>query len=385
MSKNASRSILAAGLLCTGVLGGFFINQRFALQAQPVVPPVVAAIPRELTSYRDIVKTVVPAVVSIEAKVKSKRPNRPSTTFRDDLSEEFLPAQQVPKSDVALGFGSGVIVDPKGVILTNYHVVDGADSLEVRLPDGRKFTTTDWHGDRKTDLAIVRVQTIKPLPSLEFGDSDLMEVGDRVLAVGAPFGLAGSVTHGIISAKSRNLRLNQYEDFLQTDAAINPGNSGGPLISLDGKVIGINSAIKSRSGGFQGVGMAISSNLCKAIMNQLLKDGAVKRGYLGVQIRDMDEELAVKLGVKVASGVLITRVFDQSPAAKGGLKTGDVVHSINNKPVRDGLDLQKVVAGLPLNQPVDMAVTRDGNEVTLKLTVEEQPEQFGDSIPKGDK
>ena len=382
MYKNASRSIFAAGFLAIGALGGSFINERLSLQAQPVVAPIVTTIPKELTSYRDIVKAIVPAVVSIEAKGK---PKRPTTTFRNDRLEELLPTQQGPKNDVALGFGSGVIVDAKGVILTNFHVVDGADSLEVRLPDGRKFTTTDWRGDRKTDLAIVRVQTDKPLPVLEFGDSDGMEVGDRVLAVGAPFGLTGSVTHGIISAKSRSLRLNQYEDFLQTDAAINPGNSGGPLISLDGKVIGINSAIKSRSGGFQGVGMAISSNLAKAIMNQLQKDGAVKRGYLGVQIRDIDDELAAKLGVKIASGVMVTRVFADSPAAKGGLKLGDIVRSINNKVVRDGLDLQKVVAGLPLNQPVDMAVTRDGGDLKMKLTIEEQPEQFGDSFSKGDK
>ena len=382
MFKNASRSIVAAGFLAIGALGGFFINERLSLHAQPVVAPIVTAIPRELTSYRDIVKTVVPAVVSIEAKGK---PKRPATTFRGDRFEEILPTQQAPKSDVALGFGSGVVVDAKGVIVTNFHVVDGADSLQVHLPDGRKFTTTDWRVDRKTDLAIVRVQTDKPLPVLEFGDSDGMEVGDRVLAVGAPFGLTGSVTHGIISAKSRSLRLNQYEDFLQTDAAINPGNSGGPLVSLDGKVIGINSAIKSRSGGFQGVGMAISSNLAKTIMNQLLKDGAVKRGYLGVQIRDIDDDLAAKLGVKIASGVMVTRVFADSPAAKGGLKLGDIVRSINTKVVRDGLDLQKVVAGLPLNRPVDMAVTRDGGDLKMKLTIEEQPEQFGDSFSKGDK
>ena len=177
---------------------------------------------------------------------------------------------------------------------------------------------TDWRGDRKTDLAIIRIESDKPLPFLQFGDSDSMEVGDRVLAIGAPFGLTGSVTHGIISAKSRNVRLNQYEDFLQTDAAINPGNSGGPLISLDGKVIGINSAIKSKSGGFQGVGLAISSNLAKTVVQQLLKEGSVKRGYLGVKIRDIDAELAAKLGVKEAGGVQITRVFDQSPAAKCG-------------------------------------------------------------------
>ena len=288
------------------------------------------------------------------------------------MQDENLPAQG--QREVALGFGSGVVVDPKGVILTNFHVVDGADSLDIRLPDGRRFTTKEWNGDRKTDLAIIRVTSDKPLPALEFGDSDQMEVGDRVLAVGAPFGLAGSVTHGIISAKSRNIRLNQYEDFLQTDAAINPGNSGGPLVSLEGKVIGLNSAIKSKNGGFQGVGLAISSNLAKQVVQQLLKDGAVKRGYLGVQIRDIDAEIALKSGVKERSGVVVIKVFDQSPAAKGGLRLGDILHSINGKPVRDGVELQKVVAGLPLNQPVDMTITRDKQNFEMKLTFEEQPE-----------
>ncbi len=209
-----------------------------------------------------------------------------------------------------------------------------------------------------------------------------MEVGDRVLAIGAPFKLIGSVTHGIISAKSRNVRLNQYEDFLQTDAAINPGNSGGPLINLEGKVIGLNSAIKSRSGGFQGIGLAISSNLARDVVRELLKNGTVKRGYLGVQARDIDTDLAAKYGVKPGGGVLVTRVFEQSPAAKTGLSVGDILISIGGNPVRSSIELQKVVTGLTLNQPVDVVLNRDGKSVELKLTIEEQPEEFGVGPPK---
>jgi serine protease Do len=324
-------------------------------------PKLVAPIPRELTSYREIVKSVVPAVVSIEAKAKPKRILRP----REDAKP------------VEIGFGSGVIVEAKGVILTNFHVIEGAELVEVKLTDGRKFISKDMVGDPKTDLAIVRIQTDKPLPVLEIGDSDTMEVGDRVLAVGAPFGLAGSVTHGIISAKSRNLKLNVYEDFLQTDAAINPGNSGGPLVNLEGKLIGINSAIKSRSGGFQGIGMAISSNLAKTVMQQLLKDGMVKRGYLGVQIRDVDDEVAPKLNVKPNAGVLITRVFEATPGAKGGLKAGDIVTNIGGKAVLNGTELQRVVAALPLGKPVEVLLLRDGQAVTTKITIEEQPESYG--------
>ena len=209
------------------------------------------------------------------------------------------------------------------------------------------------------------------------GNGAATKVGDRVLAVGAPFGLAGSVTHGIISAKSRNLKLNLYEDFLQTDAAINPGNSGGPLISLDGKVIGINSAIKSRSGGFQGVGMAISSNLARTIMNQLLKDGIVHRGYLGIGIREVDREVAEKLQVKENQGLLVTRVFPDSPSAKTGLKPGDIVTTIAGKPVHDGAELQKIILGLPVGQSVEVAYLRDGKAKTAKVLVEDQPDDFG--------
>jgi len=367
--NNVARFSLAGGCLMLGLAGGFFLRDRTDLHAQPEEkPPIV--VPKESTSYRDLVKAVAPAVVSIEAKVKPKR------LTQNGVVEEAFPAQN-PKIEMQIGFGSGVIIDPKGVIVTNFHVVDGAESLEIRLADGRKYVGKDWRADRKTDLAIVRIEAEKPLPYLSLGDSDQMEVGDRVLAIGAPFGLTGTVTHGIISAKSRSLRLNQYEDFLQTDAAINPGNSGGPLVGMDGRVIGINSAIKTKSGGFQGVGLAISSNLTKTIVEQLTKEGAVKRGYLGLQIRDLDAETGGRLGLKEGSGVLVTRVFDQSPAFKSGLKLNDVVITIAGKPVRDGVELQKVVSALPLNQPVDVVLNREGKSLQLRLTIEEQPDAFG--------
>src|SRR5262245_37370465 len=236
-------SFLLACVVVAGVAGALFLNPL--LQGQATAPPVA---PKELTSYRDIVKHVLPAVVSIEAKAKPVgSPQQPAARrplpFNDSrIPEEFrrffedMPRQPFDSMDEfpRLGFGSGFIVDPKGVILTNYHVVDGADQVEVELKDGRKFVSRDIKADAKTDLAIVRVTAKDPLPSLQLGDSDAMEIGDRVLAVGAPFGLTGSVTHGIISAKGRNLKLNMYEDFLQTDAPINPGNSGGPLINLEG-------------------------------------------------------------------------------------------------------------------------------------------------------
>ncbi|MBL8792572.1 MAG: PDZ domain-containing protein, partial [Planctomycetia bacterium] len=200
----------------------------------------------------------------------------------------------------------------------------------------------------------------------------------RVLAAGAPFGLKGSLSAGIVSAKGRNgLNMNMYEDFIQTDAAINPGNSGGPLVNLEGKVIAINSMIKTQSGGFQGVGLAVSSNLARSVMAQLLKDGVVKRGYLGIQIKDLtDTDLAQRLGAK-DSGVLVTQVFDGSPAGKAGLQDGDVVSTIAGKPVKDSKDLRRIVAELPIGKPVDIAIVRDGKPQTLQVTIENQPENFG--------
>jgi len=378
-------SLLAACLLL-GVAAGAFVGRPF-LQGQ--APPTAPAVPPDLTSYRDIVKKILPAVVSIESHGKAPRARRPrigSPFAEQQLPPEFrrffegLPRgeDEADEGPNRLGFGSGVLVDAKGVILTNYHVVEGADEVEVRLADGRKFVSHDVKVDPKTDLAIVRITAPGALPVLALGDSSAMEIGDRVLAVGAPFGLTGTVTHGIVSGKSRALNMNMYEDFLQTDAAINPGNSGGPLVNLAGQVIGINAAIKSHSGGFQGVGMAVSSNLARKIMGQLLKEGVVHRGYLGVQVRDVeDAELARRLGVPSGRGVLVVRVYDDTPGARAGLKDGDVLTAVAGKPVHDSRELQTVVAGLPVGQKADLDVVRDGKEMRLPATIEEQPRQFG--------
>jgi len=393
MVRTARWPVFVVCLLAGGAAGTFVANPllRGQVHSSPVAP-------KELTSYRDVVKQVVPAVVSIESRTKPKtkaRVSQPNARRRVPLDDSQIPEEfrrffeefggrqfEMPQQGPRTGFGSGFIIDPKGVVLTNHHVVDGADEVEVQLKDGRKFVTKDIHSDAKTDLAIVRFDPKGSLPYLELGDSDAMEVGDRVLAVGAPFGLAGSVTHGIISAKGRNGFFGSpgeihYEDFLQTDAAINPGNSGGPLINLEGKVVGINSAIKSRNGGFQGVGLAIASNLAKGVVPQLEKDGVVRRGYLGVQIKDLEGEVAARLGVKGDTGVAVSQVFDGSPAAKAGLQPGDVVTAVAGKQVKDGRELQRTIANLPLNKPADLTVVRDGQTKHLTVTIQEQPEDFG--------
>jgi serine protease Do len=353
----------AAGLALGIALGAGAAGTALLGQPQPAPAP---ALPRELTSYSSVVKTVLPAVVSIDAKAQ-RRPRRNGD--EPDAAER--------KREAELGFGSGVLIAADGVVPTNLHVVDGADAAEVQLNDGRKFLSQDIRGDRLTDLAVVRLAGLQNAPFLRLGDSDQMEIGDRVLAVGAPFGLTGSVTHGIISAKSRDLRLNLYEDFLQTDAAINPGNSGGPLVNLAGEVIGINAAIKSRSGGFQGVGLAVSSNMARKVVDGLLKDGVVKRGYLGIKMdeRDIDAALAQKLGLKSAAGVLVEKVFAGGPGAGGGLQAGDVIVGIAGKPVRDGRELQRVVAWLPVGAPTEVQVVRDGKPLKLSLTLTQRPDE----------
>jgi serine protease Do len=359
-----------------------------AVQGQ--LAPSTTTIPRELTSYRDVVKQVLPAVVSIEAKSKPKKTEQPTARRRgqgpEGVPEEFRRFfQQLPQSPdfgemtphPHQAFGSGFIVDPNGVVMTNNHVVDGADEVEVTLTDGRKFTSNDIKTDEASDLAIVRFKATG-LPFLRFGDSSQAEIGDRVLAVGAPFGLAGSVTHGIISAKGRDLGLNRYDDFIQTDAAINPGNSGGPLVNLAGEVVGINSAIKSRSGGFQGVGMAITSNAARTVWQQLQTNGTVKRPYLGVgMVQDVTPEVATKLGMKDGQGVVVSYVVPNSPAAKAGVQSDDVIVSLNGQSVHDNRGLVRTVGGLPIGKTVDVEVLRDGHPTKLALKLDEQPKDYG--------
>ena len=378
--------------LCLALAGaGGFCASRALVHAAPRETTL-----KELPSYREVVKRVLPAVVSIEAKPKARPAGgkQPTTTLPPFGNMPGLPEElrkelerfriQPPDAMPMRAFGSGFIVDPAGVILTNDHVVRGADEVEVHLQDGRKFVARDIKKDPKTDLAVLRVETKESLPFLKLGDSDAVEIGDRVLAVGAPLGLTGTVTSGIISAKGRDIHLNMYEDFLQTDAAINPGNSGGPLVSLDGEVIGINSVIKSGTGGFQGIGLAISSNLAKNVMEQLQRNGAVHRGYLGVQVQALDPEVAAKLGLAGKSGVVIAKVTTGAPAAKAGMHDGDVLTEIAGQPVKDPRGLQRIVASLPTGKEIELAVFRDGARKVLKLTIEEQPESFGTASDTSD-
>ncbi len=355
--NRSNRWPLAVICLVLGLFGGLVASQR--LIGQPAAAPVNAApvLPRDWMSFSPVVKRVLPAVVCLEGKGKVAR---------------------AQLDDPDPGFGSGFIVDPSGIIVTNNHVVRDTTVVEVTLQDGRKFTTKDIKRDPKADLAVIKIESKEPLPFLEFGDSAAMEVGDQVLAVGAPFGLMGSVTSGIVSGKSRNnLNLNLYEDFIQTDAAVNPGNSGGPLVNMEGKVVGLTAAIKTRSGGFQGVGLAVSSKLAKAVTDQLVKNGFVRRPYIGVSVVDLDEATAGKLKIKPGSGVVVSEVTKPSPGSKANLGVGDVITSVNGQPVTTVRELQKAVLGLPIGQVADILVVRKGQLFLTKVTAEEQPDNLG--------
>lgn len=286
-----------------------------------------------------------------------------------------MPSPMMPGRRVA-GAGSGVIVDASGVILTNNHVVAGGGKVTVRLQDGREFDAGDIKTDPKTDVAVLRIKGASDLPVAKLGDSGAMDVGDWVLALGQPFGLQGTVTAGIISAKGRGIGITEREDFLQTDAAINPGNSGGPLVNLEGEVIGINTAISSNSGGYQGVGFAIPINLAKWVGGQLATAGKVRRAYLGVLIQPVTAALAEQFKVKVREGVLVTDVQPESPAAKAGLKAGDIILRFAGKPVSRPQELQGHVETVATGSQQPLAILRNGKPMTLQVTCAEMPADF---------
>jgi serine protease Do len=272
-----------------------------------------------------------------------------------------------------MGAGSGVIVDPSGVILTNNHVVAGGGEIMVRLQDGREFKAVDIKTDPETDVAVLRVKGAGPLPAARLGDSKQVEVGDWVLALGEPFGLEGTVTAGIVSAKGRSVGITERDNFIQTDAAINPGNSGGPLVNLDGEVIGINTAISTNSGGYQGVGFAIPIDLAKWVGGQLVQGGKVHRAYLGVIIQPVTQPLAEQFKVKVHQGVLVTEVRPDTPAAKAGLKTGDIILQFAGEPVTSPRELQGIVERAKIGSSQPLLVLRDGKRLTLSATCGELP------------
>jgi serine protease Do len=352
-----------------------------------------AAVPARALSqgFREAVKAVQPAVVMIKSeaampvKLQDQTPGDDDSQFGGpldnlpELRKFFRNMPQTPRHGEG-GLGSGLIIDASGVILTNAHVVRDGSQITVRLHDGREYKATKVHTDPKADLAVLRIEGADNLTAAKLGNSDTAEVGDWVLALGNPFGLEGTVTAGIVSAKGRGIGLNERESFIQTDAAINPGNSGGPLVNLDGEVIGINTAISSNSGGNEGVGFAIPINLAKWVAKQLTDGDTVHRARLGVMIQPLTHELAQHFGVKACEGVLVAGVSPDSPAAKVGFKAGDVIVAFAGKAVASPQDLQGLVEQSPIGKEQIVAVLREGKRVELKVN---PAETAGDAVAAG--
>jgi serine protease Do len=331
-------------------------------------------------SYAPIVEKVAPAVVKIVTTTVIKQPEMQNFPgFDDPFWRQFFGnqfGQMFPRNsgpEVEHGLGSGVIVAKDGYILTNNHVVDGAKKVQVTLPDGRQFTGKVVGRDPKTDIAVVKIDADN-LPVVPMADSQNVKVGDVVLAIGNPFGVGETVTSGIVSAKNRtDMGIEHYEDFIQTDAAINPGNSGGALVDIDGRLIGINTAIMTRSGGSQGVGFAIPSDLARSVMENLIKFGHVTRGYLGVVIQNVTPALAPEFDLKNDNGALVSEVEPDGPAAKAGFKDGDVIVKFNGQKVTGSVNLQLEVTASKPGSKVPVEIVRDGHEKTLEVTVQPLP------------
>src|SRR5436309_984888 len=339
-------------------------------------------------SFADLAEKLLPSVVNISTTqaVKSERgrehsgpempqfpPGSPFEEFFRDFFEHGVPKGGRPEAQPRKGtsLGSGFIIDPTGYVVTNNHVIADADEITVILHDDTNLKAELIGRDTKTDIALLKVKTDKPLTAATWGDSDASRVGDWVLAIGNPFGLGGSVTAGILSARQRDIQSGPYDDFLQTDASINRGNSGGPMFNMDGQVIGINTAIYSPSGGSIGIGFAIPSAMAKAVATQLIRepDHTVHRGWLGVRIQAVTDEIAESLGLDKPKGALVASVNDNGPAQNGGIQPGDVILTFDGKPVTDMRHLPRLVAETPVDKSVPVTVRRKRKETPLHVKV----------------
>jgi serine protease Do len=378
------RSIFfSAAFLVGGVIIGLFFSSGFNFSAkayaqEPVISKEATDILSKVGSaMAEVTAAVKPAVVNISSTQTIKTQGIPSPFFNDPFFKRFFGddfgSHGKPKDQKRASLGSGVIVSRDGYILTNYHVVKDADEIKVRLSDKREFKGKVIGADSKTDLAVVKIAS-DSLPVLKLGDADKLRVGETVIAIGNPFGLNQTVTSGIVSATGRaNIGIADYEDFIQTDAAINPGNSGGALVNVKGELVGINTAIFSTSGGYQGVGFAIPSSMAKAVMENLIKGGKVVRGWLGVSIQPITPELARQFNLSEDKGALVGDVTEESPAEKAGLKRGDVIMKYNGKEVDEPTSLRNMVANTPPNTDVKLGVLRDGKPLTIQAKIAELP------------
>jgi len=355
-----TKRIAGALILGLGMVGGF--------QA-----PAMARGPE---SVADIASELLDSVVNVSTSqtVTGSRstpaPQLPDGSPFQDFFDEFFNQKQdngQPRPRRVQSLGSGFVIDSSGIIVTNNHVIEGADEITANFADGTKLTATLIGHDEKTDLAVLKVNPEKPLKALKFGDSDKLRVGDWVMAIGNPFGLGGTVTVGIVSARNRDINSGPYDNFIQTDASINRGNSGGPLFNMDGEIIGINTAIISPTGGSIGIGFAIPSSTAINVIDQLRQYGETRRGWLGVRIQEVTDDIAESLAMKDASGALVAGVTDAGPAAEAGIEPGDVILKFDGKPVAAMHELPRLVADEPVGKEVEVLVLRKGKEQSIKV------------------
>ncbi|WP_137130185.1 DegQ family serine endoprotease [Rhizobium sp. FY34] len=342
-------------------------------QSALVVPSTMASGP---SSVADLAEGLLDAVVNISTSQSVKgsgagpQPVVPDGSPFQEFFDDFFDGQGKQDGNRKVNsLGSGFVIDPAGYVVTNNHVIEGADDIEVIFPNGNKLKAKLVGTDTKTDLSVLKVEPKAPLKSVKFGDSRRMRIGDWVMAIGNPFGLGGSVTVGIISARGRNINAGPYDNFIQTDAAINKGNSGGPLFNMAGDVIGINTAIISPSGGSIGIGFAVPTELAQNIVQQLIEFGETRRGWLGVRIQPVTDDISASLGLDSARGALVSGVIKGGPVDNGVIKAGDVILSFDGKPVKEMRDLPLAVAESPVGKEVDVVVLRDGKEQTVKVTL----------------
>jgi serine protease DegQ len=325
------------------------------------------------TSFAEAAKHAIPAVVNIFTQKQVRGPRNPFTD--DPVFRHFFGDRFDPRPREVSNLGSGVIASSNGYILTNHHVVDGAEEIQVALADGRTVPAQVVGADPETDLAVLKINADK-LPAITFGQSDGLRVGDWVLAIGNPFGVGQTVTLGIVSALGRtHLGINTFENFIQTDAAINPGNSGGALVDGAGNLVGINSAIYSRTGGSQGIGFAIPVSLAKQVMEQIIRDGGVTRGWVGIEVQDLSPELAESFELSATEGALIAGVLKGGPADRSGVKPGDVLLKVNGKTVEDSSSLLNLIAALKPGEQAMLAVSRKKQTMEFSVKVEKRPPQ----------
>jgi serine protease Do len=369
--------IMLTALTAAGCRTGLFGSDVPASPGEPAPPPAPVVVEGIRTSYADVVEKTSPAVVRIVAEGRAKQQSVEQSPFGDDFFKRFQgPGPQRPQ--LQRGVGSGVVVSADGTVLTNAHVIDGADKITVILSDDKSFEAKVVGTDKPSDLAALKIEA-QNMPYLTLGNSDTVRVGDIVLAIGNPLGIGQSVSSGIISAKGRRTGLSYgnandtFEDFLQTDAAINRGNSGGALVNLNGELIGINSQILSggSGGGNIGIGFSIPSNMAKSVMEQLLKDGRVRRGMLGVNIQNITEDIAKAMDLKDTVGVLVSNVRSGSAGEKAGLKSGDIITAINGEKIDDSNVLRNKVAGTLPGSELKLTVMRNGSPTELTATLDE--------------